>query len=81
MRDNSPDIPLVQGSRGHDHFLTMTMGENERLATKKAKETCKMRCTHETSLETTAGVADDPARVLGRVEEVDNAKRLHSGFK
>jgi len=37
MRDNSRDITLVQGARGCDHVLTMTMGGNERLATKKCK--------------------------------------------
>jgi hypothetical protein len=38
MRDNSPDITLVQGARGCDHFLTMIMGGIERLASKKGKD-------------------------------------------
>jgi hypothetical protein len=37
MRDNSHDITLVQGAQGSDHLLAMTMGGNERLATKKGK--------------------------------------------
>jgi hypothetical protein len=44
-------------------FQTMTMGGNERVVSKKKGPRCKMRCTHETSLETTTEVADDPARV------------------
>ena len=37
MKDNSRDITLVQGGGGRHHLLTMTMGGNERLATKKGK--------------------------------------------
>ena len=36
MRDNSRDITLALGARGCVH-LTMNMGGNERLATKKDK--------------------------------------------
>jgi hypothetical protein len=37
VRDNSRDTTLVQGAQGSDHLLTMAMGGNERLATKKGK--------------------------------------------
>jgi hypothetical protein len=77
MRDNSRHFTLAQGAQGCDHLPTMAMGGMRGSPQKGGK--CKMKCTHETSLETPSEAADAPPRVPKvRRKEVDNSKRLQS---